>query len=71
MQLDLRTLLTEFGVQRDLLMLQVGFDGELLCGGGGYVQEILITILEDLDIEGDYSMVQNIGKILSPFPGVI
>ena len=52
-------------------MLQVGFDGELLCGGGGYVQEILITIQEDLDIEGDYLMVQKIGKILSPFPGVI
>lgn len=67
----LERLLTDFGVQRDLWMAQVGFDEELLCGGSGYVQEVLITILEDLNIEGDYSVIQQIGKILSPFPGVV
>ena len=67
----LERILTEYGVQRDLWMSQVGFDEELLCGGRGYVQEVLITILEDFDIEGDYSMIQKIGKILSPFPGVV
>lgn len=63
--------LAEFGVRRDLWISQVGFDEELLCGGGGYVQEVLITILEDLDMEGGYLMMQKIGKILSPFPGVV
>jgi hypothetical protein len=67
----LERILTDFAVQRDLWISQVGFDEELLCGGRGYVQEVLITILEDLDIEGGYSMIQKIGKILSPFPGVI
>ena len=67
----LERILTDFGVPRDSWISQVGYDEELLCGGGGYVQEILITILEDLKIEGDYSMIQKIGKILSPFPGVI
>ena len=67
----LERVLTDFGVQRDLWMSQVGFDEQLLCGGGGYVQEVLITILEDLEIEDNHSMIQKIGKILSPFPGVI
>jgi len=67
----LERILTDFGVQRDLWMSQVGFDEELLCGGSGYIQEVLITILEDLKIEGDYVMIQKIGKILSPFPGLV
>ena len=67
----LEKVLTEFGVRKDLWMFQVGFDEQLLCDGGGYVQEVLITILDDLEIEGDNSIIQKIGKILSPFPGVI
>ena len=67
----LEGVLTDFRVPRDSWISQVGYDEELLCGGSGYVQEILITILEDLEIEGDYSMIQQIGKILSPFPGVV
>ena len=67
----LERIFTDFGVQRDLWMSQVGFDEELLCRGGGYVQEVFITMLEDLEIEGDCSMIQKIGKILSPFPGVV
>ena len=67
----LERILIDFGVQRDLWVSQVGFDEDLLCGGVGYVQEVLITILEDLEMEGDFSMIQKIGKVLSPFPGVV
>ena len=67
----LERILTDFGVRRDLWMSQVGFDEELLCCGGGYVQKVFINILKDLEIEGDHAMIQKIGKILSPFPGVV
>ena len=67
----LKSILTEFGVQRALWIAQVGFDEELLCRGGGYVQEVLITVREDVKIKGEDLMVQNIGKVLSPFPGIV
>ena len=67
----LERIFTDFGVQRDLWISQVGFDEELLSAGSGYVQEVLITILEDLEIKSGYSVIQEIGKILSPFPGVV
>jgi len=67
----LECILIDFGVRRDLWIFQVGFDEELLCGGVGYIQEVLITILEDLEIVGGDSMIEKIGRILSPFPGVV
>ena len=67
----LECILVDFGVRRDLWIFQVGFDEELLCGGVGYIQEVLITILEDLEIVGGDSMIEKIGRIVSPFPGVV
>jgi len=52
----LECILVDFGVRRDLWIFQVGFDEELLCGGIGYIQEVLITILEDLKIVGHLYM---------------
>ncbi|KAJ7575342.1 hypothetical protein C8J56DRAFT_1032569 [Mycena floridula] len=66
---QIQSLLVSHGLDKDEFTLRAGFNKALLVQGVGHLQQIFVLVSVDLTVS--LTLQEDLGKIFSPYPGLI